>query len=76
MGRRRLCWKGVVVTIVHKSYLLTRLSLQRKKVGLNWIEPARRERKGGSYALGGYLKGKAAVEKAAKTPKVPKQMHL
>ncbi|KIM31883.1 hypothetical protein M408DRAFT_327281 [Serendipita vermifera MAFF 305830] len=49
---------------------------KRKKVGLNWIEPARRERKGGSYALGGYLKGKAAVEKAAKTPKVPKQMHL
>ncbi|KAG8831498.1 hypothetical protein FRC17_003070 [Serendipita sp. 399] len=50
---------------------------KKKHIGLTWIEPARRERKGGGSALTGYSANKqATMEKAAKAPKMPKDMTI
>ncbi|KAG8830444.1 hypothetical protein FRC18_008084 [Serendipita sp. 400] len=49
----------------------------KKSIGLTWIEPAKRERKGGGSALSGYSANKqATMEKAAKAPKMPKDMTI
>ncbi|KAG8849580.1 hypothetical protein FRB91_009789 [Serendipita sp. 411] len=50
---------------------------KKKSIGLTWIEPAKRERKGGGSALSGYSANKqATMEKAAKAPKMPKDMTI
>lgn len=54
------------------------LGAQRKTIGLNWIQPSKRERKG-NYSIDGYYKdamraGPSRVDKAPKAPKPPKQL--
>ncbi|KAF9516064.1 hypothetical protein BS47DRAFT_1371876 [Hydnum rufescens UP504] len=51
---------------------------KRKTIGLNWIQPSKRERKG-NYSIDGYYKdamraGPSKVDKIPKAPKPPKQL--
>ncbi|CAG7853641.1 SWI/SNF-related matrix-associated actin-dependent regulator of chromatin subfamily A member 5; AltName: Full=Sucrose nonfermenting protein 2 homolog; Short=mSnf2h [Serendipita indica DSM 11827] len=49
---------------------------KKKKIGLNWIEPAKRERKGGGVALQSYQAGKIATQNAAKQIKIPRELQI
>lgn len=77
MGRRGFPEQG---SVRYRPRLFTNCShpLQRKTIGLNWIQPSKRERKG-NYSIDGYYKdamraGPSRVDKAPKAPKPPKQL--